>query len=98
MLSPTHEALAELFFRLIADHGRFHERQLIRFVELKTGAKLTREEEDSCLSHALRKGAEREKGIAPVYAFPARKRLAHKTQTLPGQLAFNWSDAARKEP
>lgn len=98
MLSPAHEALAELFFRLIADDGRFNERQLYRFVELKTGVKPTAEECAALLSHALRKGAKREQSIAPIYAFPVRRggRPLRKAKALPGQLAFDSFGAGKR--
>lgn len=90
MLTAEHEALADLFFRLIADHGRFNSKQLWRFVELKTGAA---PDEDLCaalISYAVIKGAKREDCEAPVYAFKVRrqKRQSKRSKGLAGQLAF----------
>lgn len=90
MLPPAHQDLADLFFRLIADHGRFNERQLYRFVALKTGATLEPKERAALLSYAVSKGAKREQSIAPVYALPVHRerRPAGKAKALNGQLAF----------
>lgn len=70
MTTERHQAEADLFFRHIADHGRFAECQLYRFVELRTGEPLGERERRALLRYARDLGAVREKGLAEVYAFP----------------------------
>lgn len=87
MLAAEHEALAELFFRLIADHGRFNARQLHRFVELKTGIAPDKTARAALIRFAVERGAKREKCEAEVYAFRGRSRR-RKRKAPEEQLAF----------
>lgn len=79
---------ADLFFRFIEGHGRFNERQLYRFVELKTGSWPEDFERRQLLEYAKEKGAKREKGLYEVYQLPAakRRRIAKKTERATGDL------------
>lgn len=74
-----HALLADLFFKHIAEHGRFHEAQLYRFVELKGGGVLSEFERSELLGYARVCGAVREaKSIAPMYQLPKSLRISRR--------------------
>lgn len=77
-MDVQHQQQADVFFRMIKDHGRFNERQLYRFVEMQTGQALHLSEQKDLLSYAKELGAKREKGLAEVYLLPPKMRLVRR--------------------
>jgi hypothetical protein len=73
-MEEQHQREADVFFRMVKDHGRFHESQLYRFVEIKTGGGLDEHARHDLLDYARKLGAKREKGVPEVYLLPTKMR------------------------